>query len=102
MANAHGIHLPHLHVPHPHEPHVGSPQDQAHRDGTRPSRLGGVVLGVGTLVALVAWGAALLVLLTLGPSGTGSVAGERAAWTALAIASAISLFLMGIWKASRA
>jgi hypothetical protein len=97
MAIAHGHHLPH-----PHVPHVGSPQDQAHTDGTKPSRVGGIILGVGVIVALTAWAASLVALLTLGPSRTGIVNGVNAAWTALAIASAISLFLMGIWKASRA
>jgi len=96
MATAH-LHLPHLHVP-----HVGQPQDQAHRDGTRPSRLGGVILGIGMLVAVGCWAASVVALLSLGPARSGAVDGVTAGWTALAIASAISLFLMGIWKAHRA
>lgn len=100
MAVAH-VHLPHLHVPHPHVPRVGSPQDQAHLEETRPSRLGGIILGLGVVVALVAWGSALIALLNLGPARAGVVDGTIALWTAVAIASAISLFLMGIWKANR-
>lgn len=91
----------HLHLPHPHVPHVGMPQDQAHVEGTKPSHLGGVILGIGFCVALLAWGTAVLVLLSLGPIHSGTGSGVFAAWTALGIASAISLFIMGIWKASR-
>ncbi|SKB08976.1 hypothetical protein SAMN06295964_2419 [Aeromicrobium choanae] len=92
----------HLHLPHVHVPHVGQPQDQSHLEGTKPPRLGGIILGVGFVVALVAWGAALVALLSMGPARAGYVSGPVAAWTALAIASAISLFMMGIWKAHRA
>jgi len=95
----HGIHLPHVHVWYP---HVGMPQDQLHREETRPSRLGGIVLGIGVVVALVAWATALVALLSLGPARAGAVADVRAAWTAVAISSAISLFLLGVWKVSRA
>lgn len=95
----HHIHLPHVHVPYP---HVGQPQDEAHLEGTRPSRLGGILLGVGVIFALGAWLTALVALLNLGPVAPGTSTGEIAAWTAVAIASAISLFVMGIWKANRA
>lgn len=95
----HHIHVPHVHVPYP---HVGQAQDEAHVEGTKPSRLGGIALGAGVLVALAAWGTALVVLLNLGPVEPGISTGEIAVWTAVAIASAISLFVMGIWKANRA
>jgi hypothetical protein len=48
------------------------------------------------------WAASVVALLSLGPARSGAVDGVTAGWTALAIASAISLFLMGIWKAHRA
>ena len=96
MATAH-LHLPHLHVP-----HVGMPQDQAHRDGTRPSHRAGVILGIGFVVAIGAWLTALVALYDLGPIHNGSTPWVFAAWTAVAISSTISMFLMGIWKATRA
>lgn len=92
----------HVHLPHPHVPHVGSPQDQAHLEGTKPSHTGGVILGIGMCVALVAWAASLIAILNIGPSEAGAVTPRNAVLTAVAIASAISLFLMGIWKAYRA
>lgn len=92
----------HVHLPHPHIPHVGSPQDQAHLEGTRPSRTGGIILGIGMCVALLAWATALIAILSIGPSEAGAVTPRNALLTAVAIASAISLFLMGIWKAYRA
>lgn len=96
MATSH-FHLPHLHIP-----HVGMPQDQLHREDTRPSRLGGIILAVGVVIALAAWGTALIALLSLGPARTGAVSDVRAFWTAVAISSAISLFLLGVWKINRA
>ncbi|MFS0887099.1 hypothetical protein [Aeromicrobium sp. 179-A 4D2 NHS] len=98
MANAH-LHLPHVHVWYP---HVGMPDDQLHREETRPSRLGGIVLGIAVVVALLAWATALIALISLGPARAGAVSDARALWTAVAIASAISLFLLGVWKVSRA
>lgn len=95
----HHLHLPHVHVPYP---HVGQPQDEAHLEGTKPSRLGGIALGAGAIFALGAWLTSLVVLLNLGPVSPGISTGEVAAWTAVAIAAAISLFVMGIWKANRA
>lgn len=59
MAMAHGVHLPHIHLPYP---HVGHPQDQTHREGTKPSAPGGIVLGLGVIVALATWATALIVL----------------------------------------
>ena len=98
MATGH-LHLPHLHLWYP---HVGMPDDQLHREETRPSRLGGIVLGIAAVVVLITWATSLIALISLGPARAGAVADVRAIWTAVAIASAISLFLLGVWKVSRA
>ncbi len=91
-----------LHVPHLHVPHVGSAQDQAHQDKTKPSRFGGIVLTIGMLVALVAWVSSIIALLRLGPVEFGTESAAVVGWTALGIISAISLFMMGVWKVHRA
>lgn len=92
----------HIHLPHVPYPHVGQPQDEAHVEGTKPSRLGGIVLGAGVILVLAAWATSLVVLLNIGPVKPGISSNEIALWTAVAIASAITLFMMGFWKANRA
>ncbi len=96
MAKSQGHHL------HVWYPHVGMPQDQAHQEGTRPSKLGGIVLAVGVVLALAAWGTALIAILILGPGGPGTESAAKVFWTAVAIASAMVIFSMGIWKITRA
>ncbi|MCD9154783.1 hypothetical protein [Aeromicrobium duanguangcaii] len=91
-----------LHVPHLHVPHVGSAQDQAHQEKTKPSRFGGIILTIAMLVALAAWVTSVIALISLGPVEFGVQRASVVGWTALGIVSAISLFMMGVWKVHRA
>ncbi|MFO6454444.1 MULTISPECIES: hypothetical protein [unclassified Aeromicrobium] len=75
-------------------------EGDAVREG-EPTALGGRVMNLGLVLMAVLWVVSLVQLLRLPAQGPLATTGEAAVWTALAIASAISTFLLGVWKVHR-
>lgn len=75
-------------------------EGDAVREG-EPTVLGGRVMNIGLVLMAVLWVVSLVQLIRLPAQGPLTTTGEAAVWTALAIASAISTFLLGVWKVHR-
>lgn len=75
-------------------------EGDAVREG-EPTALGGRVMNIGLVLMAVLWVVSLVQLIRLPAQGALTTTGEAAVWTALAIASAISTFLLGVWKVHR-
>lgn len=75
-------------------------EGDAVREG-EPTVLGGRVMNIGLVLMAVLWVVSLVQLIRLPAQGQLTTTGEAAVWTALAIASAISTFLLGVWKVHR-
>jgi len=67
-----------------------------------PTKRGGRVLGAGIVVMALVWVFSLIQIFRLPVQGPLVTTGESAIWTAVAIASAIATFLLGVWKVHRA
>jgi len=93
MAIVHGLHLPHWHV----GVRRRSAEVVASDD---PGVLTDRVVAAGFVLGFAAWLTAFVAILNLSESQLRS--GPAALWTAVAIGSAIGIFLLGIWKAHRA
>lgn len=76
-------------------------QSPATSPAAGPTALGGRVLMIGIVAMAVLWLVSLVQLFRLPAQGPLTTTGEAAIWTALAIASAISTFLLGVWKVHR-
>lgn len=67
----------------------------------KPTTRGGRVLAVATVLMAIVWVVSLIQVVRLPVQGPLHTSGEAAIWTALAIASAIATFLLGVWKVHR-
>lgn len=66
-----------------------------------PTRRGGQALALATVLMAALWIVSLIQVVRLPAQGPLQTSGEAAIWTALALASAISTFLLGVWKVHR-
>lgn len=66
-----------------------------------PTVLGGRVLNIAIVIAVIAWIVAVIQLFRLPAAGTEVTQMETALWTALGIAAGIGTFLLGVWKVHR-
>lgn len=93
MAHSHGVHLG-WHLP---SWHRGTKSESLPGDSTK---LGGEVLLAAVILAVITWAVALSQIVAIPEAQQQSM--QMALWTAVAIASGISMFLLIVWKAHRA
>lgn len=99
MATSHSLHL-HRRGDAQKATRAKKREGDAVREG-EPTALGGRVMNLGLVVMAALWVVSLVQLIRLPAQGPLTTTGEAAVWTALAIASAISTFLLGVWKVHR-
>jgi hypothetical protein len=101
MAGTHSLHLPRRSH---RRSDVADPAAERDTDAVKPGeptkRGGRVLVGLAAVMAVV-WLVSLIQIFRLPVQGPLYTSGEAAIWTALAIVSAISTFLLGIWKIHR-